>query len=181
MKADPAELANTVIDFAASTGVTIVTAESCTCGTLTSLLASTPGAGGTVLGGFVCYDKSYKTRVLKVPPELIHSQTMVSELVAEAMAHGALEISGADLAAAITGVAGPDRDEDGNPVGLAHISLVGANGQRCHLKLEVGDRDPESIKTRIVLETLSLMQQMLKLWQVAPNAPERALGQLASL
>lgn len=165
--------AEAVIKAAASRGVKIATAESCTCGVLVALLAGTPGAGEVMLGGFVCYDRSFKTTVLRVPGDVIRSQTAVSERVAEAMAQGALDLSGAELSVAITGVAGPDEDEDGNPVGLAYLAVVGSNGQRRILKLELPPADPEVIKNGIVLEALKLMEGTLKRWTSMATSPER--------
>ena len=80
------------------------------------LLSDTPGAGETFFGGFVSYSKDYKQMILGVSAELIALETAVSDPVARATAHGGLECSGCDLALAITGVAGPKPDEDGNPV-----------------------------------------------------------------
>ena len=122
------ERAERVIQAARVQGVTVTTAESCTAGALAHLLANAPGAGEVFHGGFVVYSKAQKTAALGVSPELIAEHTAVSASVAQAMAEGALQRSPADLAVSITGVLGPDTDEDGNPVGLIYIGLAKRNG-----------------------------------------------------
>ncbi len=102
--------------------------KSCTGGALAALLADTPGAGDAFEGGFVTYSKANKTAALGVPAELIETHTAVSAEVAKAMAQGALAHCPADIAVAITGVAGPEPDEDGNPVGLVYLAAAHRNG-----------------------------------------------------
>ncbi|HEY7662724.1 MAG TPA: nicotinamide-nucleotide amidohydrolase family protein [Xanthobacteraceae bacterium] len=113
-----------VLAIAERKGLTIITAESCTSGLLASVLSQAPGAGELLDGGFVTYTKRHKTRALGVPAELLRRRGAVCDEVAVAMAEGALARSAADLAAAITGVAGPEPDEDGNPVGLVCIAVA---------------------------------------------------------
>jgi len=125
---DLIDRAAAVVRVAAARKVTLVTAESCTAGGLARLLAEVPGAGDVFHGGFVTYSKANKTAALGVPAEMIARQTAVSAAVAEAMARGALERSPADVAIAITGVAGPEPDEDGNPVGLVYLAAAHRNG-----------------------------------------------------
>jgi PncC family amidohydrolase len=121
---DLAELAARVITDARRSRVTVATAESCTAGCLATLLADTPEAGEVFQGGFIVYSKQQKIVALGVSPDLIKAHTAVSREVAEAMAQGVLERCPVDLAIAITGVAGPVPDEDGNPVGLMHIAVT---------------------------------------------------------
>jgi nicotinamide-nucleotide amidase len=88
-----------------------------TAGALACALAEAEGAGEVFHGGFVTYSKESKSFAVGVPLEVISKDTAVSAQVAKAMAMGGVERS-ADIAMAVTGVAGPDPDEDGNPVGL---------------------------------------------------------------
>jgi PncC family amidohydrolase len=92
------------------------------------LLADVEGASDVFHGGFVVYTKAEKSAAVGVPPEVIERHTAVSREVALAMARGALERLPADVVVAVTGVAGPDPDEDGNPVGLVHIAAVSRKG-----------------------------------------------------
>ena len=104
--------------------LTIVTAESRTAGKLSALLSEAPGAGEHLHGSFVTYTKANKVEALRRCRELPNAKGAVCREVAVAMAEGALHRSPADVAVAITGVAGPDPDEDGNPVGLVCIAVA---------------------------------------------------------
>jgi nicotinamide-nucleotide amidase len=108
--------------------LSVVTAESCTAGLLSALLSKAEGAGEVLKGGFVCYAKDQKTIALGVPADLLNQKTAVAGEVVTAMALGALEQSNADLALAVTGVLGPEPDEDGNPVGLVYIARCSRDG-----------------------------------------------------
>jgi nicotinamide-nucleotide amidase len=111
-------LAAEVMAEARSCGLSLVTAESCTAGAVARVLSEVPGAGSHLQGGFVTYSREMKTEALGVPAQLLKQKTAVCAEVAEAMARGALKRSPAEAAVAVTGVAGPEPDEDGNPVGL---------------------------------------------------------------
>src|SRR5215203_920263 len=97
-----------------------------------------------------------KSRVLGVPPSLLHEKTAVSGEVAEAMAIGALLRSGASIAVSITGVAGPTEDEDGNPVGLIYCGVARKEGGHKHVKLECSPGTPEAIVDAACTEALRL-------------------------
>jgi nicotinamide-nucleotide amidase len=122
------ERAAKVIRLASAAGLTLATVESCTAGALAVLLADAPDAGSTFHGGFVVYTKQNKAAALGVPARLIATKSAVSPEVAKAMAIGALDRCPADIAVAITGVAGPTPDEDGNPVGLVYIAAARRGG-----------------------------------------------------
>jgi nicotinamide-nucleotide amidase len=122
------ERAERVIQAAREQGVTVATAESCTAGALALLLADAPGAGEVFHGSFIVYTKAQKSAALGVSPELIAEHTAVSASVAKAMAKAALQRSPADVAVSITGVLGPEPDEEGNPVGLIYMALAKRNG-----------------------------------------------------
>lgn len=119
-----AALAKEVIGAARTHNLSLVTAESCTAGKLSNLLSEVPGAGEHLHGGFVTYTKTAKTELLGVSPELLRQRGAVCAETAIAMAEGALRRSPANLAVAITGVAGPERDEDDNPVGFVCIAVA---------------------------------------------------------
>ena len=137
MESDEA-LAAEVLDEAGRCGLTIVTAESCTAGALAHVLSGAPGASKYLHGGFVTYTKTMKHRVLGVPQKLLSEKTAVAPEVAIAMVEGALERSPADIAVSITGVAGPEPDEDGNPVGLVYCAAVRRQGRREVIRLMYG-------------------------------------------
>jgi nicotinamide-nucleotide amidase len=119
-----AELAQRIVEAASYARVSLVTAESCTGGSLAVLLSNAPGAGDCFHGGFVTYSKQNKTKALGVSAQLLRDKSAVCPEVAVAMAEGAIDRSPADLAISITGVAGPDPDEDGNPVGRVCMAVA---------------------------------------------------------
>ena len=121
--------AERVVGLAKSKKLTLLTVESCTAGTLACALAEAEGAGEVFHGGFVVYSKENKSFAVGVPCDLISTHTAVSAQVAQAMAVGGVERSPADIAMAVTGVAGPEPDEDGNPVGLVFVSAASRDGR----------------------------------------------------
>lgn len=149
-------LATEVIARARERGFRIVTAESCTGGALCTLLTDIPGAGEVFFGGFVSYAKDYKRHILGVPAPVIAKHTAASEPVAQAMARGALALSPCDLSIAITGVAGPKPDEDGNPVGRIHIAVALKDGTLGHGHYELGGDSPGKICGIALLRALQL-------------------------
>ncbi len=105
-------------------GLTVATAESCTGGLVAAALTDIPGSSAVFERGFVTYSNQAKTEMLGVPAALIAEYGAVSEPVARAMAEGALVHSPADIAVAITGIAGPDGGCVEKPVGLVHFALA---------------------------------------------------------
>jgi nicotinamide-nucleotide amidase len=93
-------------------------------------------------------------------PKLIEHRGVVSREVAIAMAKGALAHSDADLAVAVTGVAGPERDEDGNPVGLVYLACVRRSGDSVCVKQDFGDIGRSKIRYRAASEALTLLAEV---------------------
>ena len=123
-------------------GLTMGTAESCTGGLIAKLMTDLPGSSQVFNGGIVSYTNGVKAGVLGVSQELLDQYGAVSAQVAEAMARGAKEVLGCDIAVSATGVAGPDSDDRGNPVGLVYLGL--AYGDQCIVQefhAGRGDRD----------------------------------------
>lgn len=124
---DLLDLAKDVLVTAKANGMHITTAESCTGGLVSSCLTAIPGSSQVLDSGFVTYSNEAKTRLLGVPRDLIAENGAVSDIVAAAMAEGALAQTDADLAIAITGIAGPDGGSKDKPVGLVFLALAQAN------------------------------------------------------
>lgn len=123
-------------------GLTLGTAESCTGGLIAKLITDLPGASAVLKGGVVSYTNEVKAGILGVPQEMLEEYGAVSPQVAEAMARGARKVLGCDIALSATGVAGPDPDDRGNPVGLVYLGL--ACGEDCIVQeyhAGKGDRD----------------------------------------
>jgi len=122
-------LAEKIVKRLTETGKWIATAESCTAGLAASFIASVPGASKVFWGAFITYTADAKTKLLGVDEGLIREYGEVSRPVALAMAEGALEKSGASMAFSITGLAGPDNDAAGTPVGTVWVGLAGFEGK----------------------------------------------------
>ena len=120
-------------------GLTFATAESCTGGQVAARITAFPGSSSVYRGGVVSYWSEVKRDALGVPWTLIEEHGAVSDPCARAMAEGARKLTGADLAVSVTGVAGPDSDERGNPVGLVFIALATPEGTFCR-RTENGSR-----------------------------------------
>lgn len=148
-----------VVDLANRRGCTIVTAESCTGGLLAAVLSEAPGAGKQLQGGFVTYSKDQKTIALGIPRTLLERESAVSPAIARSMAEGALARSIADLSVSITGVAGPEPDEDGNPIGLVYIAAARRGGPTLHLEHRFGDIGRGAVLYRTVLAALDLLER----------------------
>lgn len=127
------KMAADVVERNKAMGRTIVTAESCTGGLVAGAITEIAGSSAVLQGGFVTYSNESKIKTLKVSEELIDTFGAVSIAVAWAMAQGALKRSSADIAVAISGVAGPDGGTPEKPVG----TVVFAVAER--------DRDPEDV------------------------------------
>jgi competence/damage-inducible protein CinA-like protein len=118
-----------VVLLARTAGKTVATAESCTGGLIASRITNVSHSSEIFRYGWVTYANEAKMTELGVPAELMEKHGAVSAEVAQAMAEGALRGSGADLALAVTGIAGPTGGTPEKPVGLVYIALVGADGR----------------------------------------------------
>lgn len=114
-------------------------AESCTGGLIAKRITDLPGASAVFRGGVVSYTNSVKAGLLGVSPALLEECGAVSEPVARAMAEGVRRVCGSDLAVSVTGVAGPDRDDRGNPVGTVYVALAVPEKTFCR-SLQLGSR-----------------------------------------
>lgn len=110
-------------------GHRLAVAESCTGGLVAVRITNQPGSSEYFAGGVVAYSNESKRDLLGVPAELLETHGAVSPEVAEAMADGALERFGADLAVSTTGIAGPDGGTEEKPVGLVHICVKDSEGR----------------------------------------------------
>lgn len=134
----------------------IVTAESCTGGLIAGALTDVPGSSDAVFGGYVTYHNEAKAGMIGVDRELIRKHGAVSEEVARAMAEGALKTSGASVAIAVTGIAGPGGGTEGKPVGLVHFAF--ADGRKTiHLRKEFGDAGRQQVREMTVKAALELV------------------------
>lgn len=135
--------------------LTVALAESCTGGLVAAAVTEIPGSSGYFLGGIVSYADAAKRELLGVPATALDQHGAVSAQVAIAMAHGARSRFGTDLAASVTGVAGPDGGTVAKPVGLTYAGVAGAAGDEVRRFLWAGDR--ESNRRDSALAVLELL------------------------
>lgn len=134
------ELSYLVISRLKREGLTLATAESCTGGLIGKCLTDIAGASAVYLGGVISYTNGVKQRLLGVELSTLEACTAVSRETAKEMARGAREVVKADLGVSVTGLAGPDGDGTGRPVGLVYIAIDGTRFSFCkELHLD-GDR-----------------------------------------
>ena len=143
-------------DFAAR-GLKVATAESCTGGLVAGVLTEISGSSAVVDRGFVTYSDEAKTDLLGVPAELVGRRGAVSAEVAVAMVAGALARSAADVAVAITGIAGPTGGTPEKPVGLVHFAAARRGGPVRHVERRFPDTGRSGIRQAAVAEALALL------------------------
>ncbi|MCI8916319.1 MAG: competence/damage-inducible protein A [Oscillospiraceae bacterium] len=159
--ADVSGLPQVVLEGARARGLTLGTAESCTGGLVAKRLTDVPGAASAFLGGVVSYHCEVKAGVLGVSQALLEERGAVCAQVAEQMAQGARRVLGCDLAMSVTGVAGPDPDERGNPVGLVYVALAAPDG--CWVK-ELNLASPGARRDRIRILAANHVLDMARRW-----------------
>lgn len=155
------ESAEALLKDTKARGYTIATAESCTGGLIAAALAAVPDASVSLERGFVTYSNEAKTEMLGVPAELIRMHGAVSREVALAMVAGALAHSPADIAVAVTGIAGPDGGTAEKPVGLVHIAAARRGGATLHEEKRFGAIGRHEIQAETVAAAFDLMKRVL--------------------
>lgn len=121
-------------------GERLATVESCTGGLVGHLITETPGASAYYLGGFVTYSDRLKGDLVDVPKEVLAAHGAVSAQTALAMALGGRERTGADLAAAVTGIAGPEGGTPQKPIGLTYVAVADQAGTEVRRHVWSGTR-----------------------------------------
>jgi nicotinamide-nucleotide amidase len=156
---DERPVAELVLTRSRELGLTLATAESCTGGMVAARLTDMAGASDVFLGSVVAYSNDVKMRRLGVPPEVLERHGAVSEETAAAMAFGARTALGADVALAVTGVAGPDGGSSEKPVGLVYIHAEAPSGSAKHRVVLPGDR--EAVRARATALALHVLRRSL--------------------
>ncbi len=158
--ADLLARAEKLLEDARARGLKIATAESCTGGLVAGLLTEIPGSSDVVERGFVTYSNRAKEELLGVPYAVLEAYGAVSEQTARDMAQGALKQSRADLAVAVTGIAGPGGGSKDKPVGLVHFAA--ARGSKViHRECHFGDIGRGEVRLKSVEVALELLQSLV--------------------
>jgi len=141
-------------------GWKVATAESCTGGLVAGALTEIAGSSDVVDRGFVTYSNEAKQQMLGVPAVTLRDYGAVSRQTAEAMARGALQKSKADVAVAITGIAGPGGGSADKPVGLVHFAAASRDGTSMHAAKRYGDIGRGAVREKSVLQALAMLKEL---------------------
>ncbi len=153
------EKANTIIVSAKTLSLRIATAESCTGGLVAAALTDVAGASTVFDRGFVTYSNAAKIELLGVPEALIATHGAVSPQSARAMALGALTHSQADIAVAVTGVAGPGGGTPQKPVGLVYFACARRGGGVIETERRFGALGRDAVRRAAVDAALDLLAE----------------------
>ncbi len=149
------KVAEKLVELLKARGLVCATAESCTGGGIGSEITSVPGSSAVFAGGIISYSNAVKHEVLGVSSENLERYGAVSSQVASEMAEGARRLTKADLAVAVTGIAGPDGGSAEKPVGTVWFGIATADGTRTEKKLFMGDRD--AVRAQTVTHALGML------------------------
>lgn len=158
---DQESLAGVVLELLGDRGHTVAVAESCTGGGVGAAFTAVPGSSRAVLGGIVAYHNRIKQQQLAVPGDLLAEHGAVSAAVAEAMAAGVRQKSGANWGLAVTGVAGPGGGSAEKPVGLVHFAVAGEHGTVAAMRQFGAHRGRDWIRALAVGTALDLLRRHL--------------------
>lgn len=148
-----------ILELLRSRGMTLATAESCTGGMLGAMFTAVPGSSAIYHGGVISYCNDLKHRLLGVPQTLLDRFGAVSAEVAESMAEGARVVGAASVGISITGLAGPDSDASGLPVGLVYIGYSD-RAHTMHRRIQAkGDR--RAVRAAACEAALALLMEEL--------------------
>ena len=139
--------------------MTIATAESCTGGLIAKRITDLPGASQVFLGGITAYTNAVKLDLLGISPAILELHGAVSKPVVKLMADNIRRFTGSDLAIAVTGVAGPDKDDRGNAVGTVYLAL-GTKDTIATLQLDLGT-GRDRIRTMAAHHAFDLLRRYL--------------------
>jgi nicotinamide-nucleotide amidase len=143
-------------------GLKIATAESCTGGLVAGALTEIPGSSDVVERGFVTYSNEAKHEMLGVPLATLKKFGAVSRQTAAAMARGAVKNSDAQLAVAVTGIAGPGGATPGKPVGLVHFAAMAPGGRLIQRAKKFGDIGRRKVRQKSVDEALAMLELLAR-------------------
>ena len=155
------DLASAFIARLRAAKLTFASAESCTGGLIGALLTDIPGSSDVFERGFITYSNGAKCDLLGVPATLLGRYGAVSAEVADAMVTGALRASTADVAVAVTGIAGPGGGSSSKPVGLVYLSAVSRWRRPVTTEQRYGDIGRSQVRLATVRSALALAGHVL--------------------
>lgn len=140
--------------------LTVSTAESCTGGGIGHAITAVSGSSAVYAGGVISYTNAVKEKVLGVPAQTLETYGAVSPQTAKAMAEGARALLHTDCGVSVTGLAGPNGDGSGKPVGLVYIGVACQERTDAHEFLFQGDRD--AVRRQAVEAAVELLIEIIK-------------------
>ena len=156
------EKAAAIIAYYKARGLMVSTAESCTGGLIAGALTEIPGSSAVVDRGFVTYTNEAKAELLGVSAATLAAFGAVSQEMALQMAHGALYRSRADVAVAVTGIAGPGGGSAEKPVGLVHLAVRARTGKLIHREMRYGDIGRSKVRLATVSTALDMLMEAVQ-------------------
>ena len=169
-------LSRSLLDLCRMRKLTIATAESCTGGLVSGALTDIPGSSDVIDRAFVTYSNEAKRVMLGVKATTLAAFGAVSKETATAMAVGALERAGVDLAVSITGIAGPGGATPGKPVGLVHFAVAARDGRILNRECRFGAIGRGAVRQRSVVEALRMLMELAR----GPRVTKKPLREAAS-
>jgi PncC family amidohydrolase len=155
------DMAKQLVKIATDKKLTIATAESCTGGMISGAITAIPGSSSVFEYGFVTYANEAKEKLLGVKHQTIKDYGAVSEETVREMASGALKASEADIAVAVTGIAGPSGGSLEKPVGLVYIAVATQDRVEVNKNIFIGDR--HEIRMATTQKAIELLIEILKM------------------
>jgi nicotinamide-nucleotide amidase len=152
-------------------GLQVATVESCTGGLVGHVITEVPGSSTWFIGGFVTYSDEVKREVVGVPHDVLSAHGAVSAQVAMAMATGGRARTGADLAVAVTGIAGPDGGTPSKPVGLTYVAVADGTGVAVRRHVWSGDRSDNKRRSAAAALDLLLERVEVTAAHASPSDP----------
>jgi nicotinamide-nucleotide amidase len=171
-------LSRSLLDLCRMRKLTIATAESCTGGLVAGALTDIPGSSDVIDRAFVSYSNEAKRAMLGVKATTLAAFGAVSKETATAMAVGALERAGVDLAVATTGIAGPGGATPGKPVGLVHFAVAARDGRILNRECRFGAIGRSAVRQRSVIEALRMLIELARGPRAAAKPKREAASRL---
>ncbi|MDK1376692.1 MULTISPECIES: CinA family protein [unclassified Sinorhizobium] len=156
--ADIEQKAREIVTDLTARNLKLATAESCTGGLIAGALTEVAGSSLVVDRGFVTYSNDAKIQMLGIELATLAAHGAVSRETAVEMARGAVSHSGADIAVAVTGVAGPGGGSVEKPVGLVYFAAASRNGATLHKEMRYGDVGRDVVRMSAVRTAFELLE-----------------------
>lgn len=156
-------LSEALVSELRASGKTVATAESCTGGWIAKAITDVAGSSDVFAYGIVSYSNGAKQSLLGVRAETLDDKGAVSNAVVEEMAAGALELSGADIAVAVSGIAGPGGGNDEKPVGTVWFAWAvrGESLLKCDCNCQQFDGDRDRVREQTVAHALEGVRERI--------------------